>query len=151
MELGATVCLPKQPQCSKCPLARQCAARQLGKQNELPIKLGRPDGQRAEKQLLVIQQAGQVLVWQRPAESRRLAGFWELPEAEQLPAARSRKRVAEFRHTIVNTTYIVKVFSASLVRVPGGFHWLATKNLHEVPLSTTAKKALACLGRHEAD
>jgi A/G-specific adenine glycosylase len=149
MELGATVCLPKQPQCSKCPLSRQCAARQLGRQNELPIKLGRPDAAIAQKQVLVIERAGQVLVWQRPPDSRRLAGFWELPEPEQLPAARSRTRVAEFRHTIVNTTYIVKVLSASLVRVPGGFHWLATKNLHEVPLSTTAKKALACLGRQK--
>ncbi len=30
MELGAMVCLPKQPQCSICPLKSQCAARRLG-------------------------------------------------------------------------------------------------------------------------
>ena len=34
------------------------------------------------------QRAGKILLWQRPAESKRLAGFWELPEREQVPGAR---------------------------------------------------------------
>jgi len=152
MELGATVCLPKQPQCARCTLARHCMAHELGKQNELPLLRARPESQRIEKQLLVIARGGKVLAWQRPAESRRLAGFWELPEPAQLPRARVQSNGgASFRHTIVNTAYTFEVLKASLVRVPSGFYWLSIKNLHEVPLSTTAKKALACLGRHGVD
>jgi len=145
MELGATVCLPKHPRCPQCPWASECEAFRLGIQNELPLKAGRPGAVGAEKQLLMIERAGRILAWQRPPDSRRLAGFWELPETNQLPAAKVENRVAGFRHTIVNTNYRIAVFRASLPRTPKGFHWLTTKELSEIPLSTTAKKALACL------
>jgi A/G-specific adenine glycosylase len=145
MELGATVCLPKQPQCPLCPLADHCVARQLGRQNELPIKTVRPSPKHVDKELLVIERAGRILTWQRPADNPRLAGFWELPEPGQLPGARVGARIGQFRHTIVNTNFRFEVFRASLVLVPDGFRWLAKKRIHEVPLSTAAKKALACL------
>ena len=145
MELGATVCLPKQPQCLLCPVARDCRARQLGRQNELPLKSTRPSPIDVEIQLLVIEKAAMILAWKRPAGSRRLAGFWELPEAAQVPRARVESRIAGFRHTIVNTNYSYNVFRASLVRIPAKFQWLSKDKLHEFPLSTAAKKALACL------
>jgi A/G-specific adenine glycosylase len=145
MELGATVCLPKQPQCLLCPLARDCRARESGRQNELPLKSAPPGTIDVEIQLLVIEKAGRILAWKRPAESRRLAGFWELPEPAQLPRARLETRIARFRHTIVNTNYFYNVFTASLRRAPGGFQWLSKDKLQEFPLSTATKKALTCL------
>jgi len=145
MELGATVCLPKQPQCLLCPLSRDCRARQSGRQYELPVKSARPGPIDVEIQLLLIEKAGMILAWKRPAESRRLAGFWELPEPAQVPRARVESRIAGFRHTIVNTNYSYSVFRGSLVRIPAKFHWLSKEKLHEFPLSTAAKKALACL------
>ena len=36
MELGATVCLPRQPACPACPLRQHCRARALGVVDELP-------------------------------------------------------------------------------------------------------------------
>jgi A/G-specific adenine glycosylase len=145
MELGALVCLPKQPQCQECPVARQCAARDLGMQNELPVKSVRPGSRLVEKELLVIQRAGKILTWQRSKENRRLAGFWELPEPDQLAGAKLGARIGKFRHTIVNTNFRCHVFRASLVLVPKGFRWLAKSKVHKVPLSTIAKKALACI------
>lgn len=144
MELGALVCLPKQPQCGACPVERQCVARRDGMQNELPVKTIRPGAKRVEKDLLVIERAGKILIWQRPRENRRLAGFWELPEPDQLTGAKLGARIGHFRHTIVNTNFLCHVFRASLVLVPKGFRWWAKSRIHEVPLSTTAKKALAC-------
>src|ERR1700686_2224232 len=135
MELGATVCLPKQPQCLLCPLARDCRARQSSRQSELPVKSARPGPTEVEIQLLVIEKEGKILAWKRPADSRRLAGFWELPEPAQLPRARIKSKIAEFRHTIVNTNYSYHVFRASLLHVPTMFHWLSKKELHEFPLS----------------
>ncbi len=145
MELGALVCLPKQPQCGKCPVARQCAALERGVQNELPVKAIRPGSRRVEKDLLIIERVGKILIWQRSPEDGRLAGFWELPEPDQLEGARLGSRIGQFRHTIVNTNFLCRVFRASLLRVPKGFCWLAKSKIHEVPLSTTAKKALKCL------
>jgi A/G-specific adenine glycosylase len=90
-----------------------------------------------------------ILAWRRPAESSRLAGFWELPGPEQLPRARVRAMVGRFRHTIVSTNYSYHVFRASVVRAPKAFEWLPKNKLHEVPLSTAAKKALACLDKQK--
>jgi A/G-specific adenine glycosylase len=145
MELGATVCLPREPQCCLCPLATDCRALRVGRQSELPLKSARPGPLDVEIQLLLIEKAGAILAWQRPAESRRLAGFWELPEPAQVPRARVNARIGGFRHTIVNTNYSYDVFRASLVGAHKEFHWLSMDKLHEFPLSTAAKKALACL------
>jgi hypothetical protein len=71
-----------------------------------------------------------------------LAGFWELPEPIQLPAAQVGASLREFRHTIVNTIFKCQVHQASLIIVPKGFSWLPKNNLHAFPLSTTARKAL---------
>lgn len=38
MDLGATVCLPKQPLCEECPFQDKCTAKQLNKTNDFPFK-----------------------------------------------------------------------------------------------------------------
>lgn len=145
MELGAVICLPKDPQCSACPLQQLCGARFQGREKELPLKVPRPRPIEMQKQLLVIENSARILAWQRTASSRRLAGFWELPEPQQLPSAKIGPKIAVFRHTIVHTNFSFHVHKASARSIPKGFHWLPAKKLNELPLSTTAKKALACL------
>ena len=147
MELGATVCLPKQPQCANCPIAAHCRARSEGVQNELPLRGSRAIPRRHELHLLAIEKRAKLLLWQRPPESARLAGFWELPERHELPAAKLISKGGEFRHTIVHTTYLVQVDRASINRNPKGYQWVAQSTLHSLPLSTIAKKALACLAK----
>jgi len=39
MELGATVCLPRTPSCSVCPVREYCRAHRLGIQNRLPVRI----------------------------------------------------------------------------------------------------------------
>ena len=41
MELGATVCLPRNPRCGDCPIASRCIARATGRITELPVKAGK--------------------------------------------------------------------------------------------------------------
>lgn len=142
MELGATVCLPKQPQCGKCPLAQHCEACRTGRQTQLPVKRARPKTIRIDKVLLRIERRGRVLLWQRPPGGGRMAGFWELPES--IPGARKGEPLGEFRHTITHHHYRCMVRKASLSSTPRGFRWWPLTRLHEIPLSTTAKKALAC-------
>jgi A/G-specific adenine glycosylase len=146
MELGAIVCVPKQPLCADCPVRRHCQARAQGIENQLPLSGGRPNANRQDKLVLLIEKSGKILLWQRPSDSRRLAGFWELPERQQVPGATIYGEVAGFRHTIVNTTYLVQVYRASVRSRPKGFRWLAQSGLKGFPLSTIAKKALERLG-----
>jgi A/G-specific adenine glycosylase len=146
MELGATVCLPHTPQCGVCPVARHCAAFQSGRESEFPIRT-KPAARAGELQtLFYIQRGSRVLMWQRPRDSRRLAGFWELPGQAQVPHARIKERIAEFRHTMVHTTYSFRLVRASIGRVAGGLVWVMSENLNELPLSATTTKALRCLG-----
>ena len=147
MELGATLCLPKDPKCLLCPVSDQCRARQQGTQREFPVKQRRERPREVEQRLLIVERHGELLLWQRPADSRRMAGFWELPETSQLPRAQLGAKAGAFSHTIVNTRYRFQVFRASVARVPAGFHWLAPEGLSKLPLSTTVKKALACLSQ----
>lgn len=149
MELGALICIPKDPRCTACPLQNHCEARRLGCQRELPLKISRARPIEVEKQVLVIQKQSRILAWQRTDAKQRLAGFWELPEAAQLPSADVGAQIGTFRHTIVNTHYSFRVHRASMRRPPEGFHWLPAEGLHEFPLSTAAKKALACLAKQE--
>ncbi len=76
MELGATVCLPRNPLCAECPIARHCQARRHGTQNDLPAKRVKPATVRLERTLLVIRGERGILL--RP--SLRVKGFWDLPE-----------------------------------------------------------------------
>lgn len=144
MELGATLCTPTRPQCLVCPVMENCEARRMGRQQEFPIKLRKPAATTVEHRLLLIERRKAVLLWQRPPESQRMAGFWELPHAEQLPAAQQGRRLGEFRHTIVNTRFRFEVVEASVTKPGPEFSWKAIDNLREYPLSTTARKALSC-------
>jgi A/G-specific adenine glycosylase len=149
MELGATVCVPKQPLCGQCPIRLQCQARGEGLENQLPLTGARPSASRRERHLLAIEKKGRILLWQRPPDSRRMAGFWELPEREQVPGAEVAEAAGRFRHTIVHTTYLVAVYRATQNRLPrgGALQWVAKRSLGDLPLSTTAKKALILLAK----
>jgi A/G-specific adenine glycosylase len=139
MELGALICLPREPLCGACPLARACAAQCHGTQSELPAKRAKPAAIHIEKTLLVILRNGRLLLTQ----GSRVAGFWDLPEPS--PAFRVGNVLGEFRHTITHRHYRFTVREASVQRTPKPFRWWTRQQIHEIPLSTTAKKGLRCL------
>ncbi len=143
MELGATVCLPRQPRCPQCPLAANCEARRHGLQNQLPVRRRPRRSVRIDQTILLIRRGDRILLRQRAATARRLAGFWELPEAGEIPAAVVAGEVGVFRHAITYHAYRIAVLEAKLRRKPPGFHWVAQDQLRSIPLSTAARKALA--------
>ena len=147
MELGATVCLPRNPLCLVCPLATVCGARVSGRAGELPVKLRKQEAVRVEGELLVVERGGRVLLRQRDASARRMAGFWDLPSPEDLPTAKKAGRVGEIRHTITHHRYRLAVRRAAVRgRVGAGFRWFAAGELDAVPFSTMARKALRLAG-----
>src|SRR5262249_4529571 len=82
MELGATVCLPRRPQCLLCPVSGACEARRLGVQNELPVKLGDREPVRLAITVAMAERDGTILLRRRPQQSSLMPGFWELPQTE---------------------------------------------------------------------
>ena len=142
MELGATVCLPRNPRCSECPVATMCEARRRGLADRLPVKAPRAKAVVIERELLLIRRRGRYLLWQRPAGSGPMAGFWELPEAAQLPQASRYESLGYVRHTIMQYRYAAAVIRAEVGQVPRNFVWVNEDGLSTLMLSTLTRKAL---------
>jgi A/G-specific adenine glycosylase len=147
MELGATVCLPRNPLCLVCPLAASCRARLAGTAGQLPVKLRKTEPVRLSGTLLVVCHRGRILLRQRAAVVSRMAGFWDLPAPEDLPAARLGAHIGAIKHTITHHHYTLEVRRAT-ASLPDrdGFRWFKIAQLVEIPFSTTARKALHLAG-----
>ncbi len=78
MELGATICTPRNPRCDECPIATHCEAKRLGLQDQLPIKTKRKPLPHYDVTAAVIRRNGRILIAQRPFGGR-LGGLWEFP------------------------------------------------------------------------
>ncbi|MBM3901799.1 MAG: A/G-specific adenine glycosylase [Verrucomicrobia bacterium] len=96
MELGATVCLPKNPRCEACPVRSLCRAAEEGTQERYPETAPRPAPIQKVDAAVVIEQKGTVWVRQRPAGGVN-AGFWEFPGLELPdPVDNVRRHVARW-------------------------------------------------------
>jgi A/G-specific adenine glycosylase len=145
MELGATVCMPKTPDCGQCPVARFCGARAAGTAAQLPVKLGGKPAREVALDVAVLERDGRIFLVERAASERRLAGFRELPAKKDLAGARFRA-AGEFTHQIVNDRFRVRVWmGGGASRLPAG-EWIAASELGAFPVTTTAKKALRIAG-----
>jgi len=81
MELGAIVCLPRNPCCEECPWTKFCSARQNGVQGSLPLKKSPSPVRIVEVYTGILIAGGRVLAMKRPPKGL-LAGMWEFPSAE---------------------------------------------------------------------
>ena len=146
LELGATICLPKAPKCLYCPINEDCGARLQGLQHTIPIQIGNTTSISEERTVLWIRKGDELLVWQRPPESKRLAGFWELPEPENLTQAQLLGELGEFSHSIVNHKYRIILREAKLSVGAGDLcKWVRLDQLKDLPISTVLRKSLRLL------
>ena len=79
MDLGATVCLSNgKPLCEACPLVDLCKARELGNQEELPVRAKKNPRRIEELTVYLMIKDGTVALRKRDSEGL-LAGLWEFP------------------------------------------------------------------------
>lgn len=81
MELGATVCTPRNPRCGDCPLARKCVAWKDGRIAELPVKVKRAVARERHFNYLLIEAKGGIYLRKRTGKDI-WNGLWELPLIE---------------------------------------------------------------------
>ena len=84
MDLGATVCTPRAPNCPECPVSRSCQALALGIQDERPVVLKKPAIPHYIVTAAVICRNHQFLITQRPPDGL-LGGLWEFPGGKLQP------------------------------------------------------------------
>ena len=151
MELGATVCLPRAPRCAECPVRELCKT-----QGEHPVakrkkmrsrELAYAFLQRTVKAKKTRTNTVEVLLEQRAADASLMPGMWELPELTAANTPTSR-RALTLRHSITDTNYYVTVYELAaddrkkLPRHKTAREWFAVDNLHTIPLTGLARKAL---------
>ncbi len=157
MELGATVCTPRQPRCEVCPWAAACVSRARGRIERPPAR--RPPGAVARRRVWawVCVHRGRVLLRQRPAGEVN-GGLWEFPNVEAdghlspLEAAQAclGPGVAGIEpwcqecYTITTRRYRLEVFRVELKgsprRTPAGGRWVTPAELEHLPLAAVHRR-----------
>jgi len=154
MDLGALLCLPKNPRCSICPLMKSCWAREHGTQNIRPAKKPRNESPSYVHAAAVIVRRGSVLLAQRPSEGL-LGGMWEFPNgrvngdpAKALAKAlktgfslglrvkRKIDPVGVFHHAYTHFKVMVHAFECELISNPKrkNLKWIPLKALDDYPM-----------------
>jgi A/G-specific adenine glycosylase len=79
MDLGATVCTPRQPNCLLCPWRSHCAAYNQGMTEQLPLReASAPIPTKQIGVAVIWNDRGEILIDRRKAEGL-LGGLWEFP------------------------------------------------------------------------
>lgn len=159
MDLGATICVPKNPRCLICPLMKLCKARENGTQNQRPVKLPKKSVPHHTHVAGVIENKGKVLLARRPSKGL-LGGMWEFPNGridgqnplEGLASAlktgynlrlretrskiRKTKAIGVVHHGYSHFSVSVHVYPCDVDHVPRAenLRWVLLKDLDEYPM-----------------
>jgi len=169
MELGATICKPRQPDCSQCPLNSVCRAFQEQKQDEIPVKATRPEVTELHEVSVAIRFKGKYLLRQRTPDER-WAGLWDFVRFSLNDNSRSvsqscrqlapfildrvydetgfkveiREELISIKHSVTRYRIHLTCLTAQVVTGKLNTHqswkWISVSDLNEIPLSVTGRK-----------
>ena len=116
MELGATICLPRRPDCANCPLAASCGAFRAGRQADLPRRRSRPSPPGVVLAVLRVERGGRLLLFRAP-EGGLLGGMWGLPGLEVPRAEDPARALGDWGRRELGATLEVGTEIATVVRL----------------------------------
>jgi A/G-specific adenine glycosylase len=156
MDLGATICTPRNPACALCPWRDPCRARAAGTQETFPRKAIKKTGKtRLGAAFVVLREDGAILLRTRTPKGL-LGGMAEVPTSEwsagydldgaaqdaPLPL-RWRKLPLAVRHVFTHFPLELAVFVATVpagTPTPAGMRFTPLAKLREEPLSSLMLK-----------
>ncbi|MDY3764321.1 MAG: A/G-specific adenine glycosylase [Candidatus Ventricola sp.] len=155
MEMGATMCTPKNPKCLLCPVREGCMGFAQGIAQELPRK-AKKKAQRVENRaVLLVFCDNRVLIVKR--QEKLLGGLFVFPDVleESDPArlcqalealgirAAYDEKLGHARHVFTHLIWEMDVHAVvadEMTQVPGG-QWVSRQELAALPLPTAVKAA----------
>ena len=155
MEMGATMCTPKNPKCLLCPVREGCMCFAQGIAQELPHK-AKKKAQRVENRaVLLVFCENRVLIVKR--QEKLLGGLFVFPDVleESDPArlcqalealgirAAYDEKLGHARHVFTHLIWEMDVHAVvadEMTQVPGG-QWVSRQELAALPLPTAVKAA----------
>ena len=169
MDLGATICMPRNPSCLVCPLQEKCQAAQQGNPQNYPVKTRKTKRTSQAWWLLVLRsETGQVWLQRRPSEGGT-TGIWaglfsppvfadvsSLEHALQALQVKVRERadwpaqlhVLKHRDLLLHPVIVDiagagKALDATVLAVEGG--WQAAQNWPQLGVPAPVRKLLEAL------
>ncbi|WP_373651851.1 A/G-specific adenine glycosylase [Schlesneria sp. DSM 10557] len=163
MELGATVCTPRDPACGECPVQSYCQAYLTNRQSTIPRPKPKVAITAVTEVSIAVRNGAKFLVRRRTADER-WAGLWDfirfevphesptLPDAMIVQSTQERTgltielgpQVAQFNHSV--TRYRITLICFVANRIDGRlkkdeeWQWITAEELEKFPLSVTARQ-----------
>jgi len=168
MELGATICRPRNPLCPACPTRGDCLARRAGTVAVRPRRRVRPERPHHRVAIAYLRdRAGRVLLARRPEEGF-LGGLWELPggkiepgeevadavrrelrEETGIDRIRDLRQVGTVEHAYTHFRVTLQLFEGETTQRgrlgsgPAEIRWVDPACLGDYPVPRGTRKALA--------
>jgi len=147
MDLGATVCTPKSPDCPACPVNTFCQAREQGLENDFPARSPKPERPTRFGTVFWLEHGDKVLTRRRP-EKGLLGGMPEFPTSDWVakmptltktqPVQAKWQEIGEVTHTFTHFHLVLKVFKGK--GKGGQGTWVRTPDIFDIGLPTVMKK-----------
>lgn len=156
MELGATVCLPREPRCDVCPLMSHCPTFAHGQQAVIPAPKAKPRIEQVREAAVVVRRQDAVLLIKRGNEER-WAGLWDFPrvpvsgdlevQLRELTGVRARQTatLGTIRHSVTRFRITLDCHEARYVShtkadVQAESRWVTETEILDLPLSMPARR-----------
>ncbi|MBP6985519.1 MAG: A/G-specific adenine glycosylase [Alphaproteobacteria bacterium] len=158
MDIGATICLPKKPLCSLCPVQSYCQSYQNQTQLSFPMKIEKPRLPHLHAYVYWLENPlGQVLIRKRP-ETGLLAGLYEFPSSEwresEVLTHIDLPFPAAFADVVHGINHTFTHFHLTLQIVPGRVCesdlmglWVHPQDFHKYAFPSLMKKIMTAIKR----
>lgn len=162
MELGATVCTPRRPDCPGCPVRELCAAAATDRPERFPAPRARPAPRQIRAVAGALARSGRWFLIRQPSRGL-LGGLWALPSAQserELASSvaertgleiRPGRELGQVRHVFTHRDLRLRVISLEARGrtrrdASDQLRWCSPAELDELPLSRLMQKVFALLG-----
>jgi A/G-specific adenine glycosylase len=165
MELGALICTPKSPACLLCPMRELCKGFEEGKQNVLPVKLGKTKVRKAKIAAgILFGKDGRLLIHKRPSEGL-LANMWEFPNTEYVGENKNAEtealngyldeiavqavfedKAGYIEHVFSHLKWEINIWQGKIEKYPGElppeWKWVTVDELDQYPFPVSHQKII---------
>jgi len=140
MELGATLCRPRDPLCGACPLSSGCGAFSSHCQSELPVPQKRIPtlALRREAWIHVCEER---LGLERVPEGEWWEGMWRFPP-RVADCQSATCLIGTIRHTVTRHRIAMAVYVVRCAKPVPGLSWFSVHELETLPLPSPYRRAL---------
>lgn len=168
MELGATVCRPKNPKCHICPISSFCSAFKSSQQNEYPVSIKSKPTPELQIAVGIIHKESKILITRRQPDGL-LGGLWEFPggrvgpgeNAEQACLRKIKQKtnldveisrfLTRINHAYTHFKIIMEVFNCHFLNGtvalngPADYRWISVSEIDEFPFHGANHKFIRLL------